>query len=135
MEAYTMTDSVTEQITSATPDNQDSTGTGRPDAPEGSIYLSDVLARIRQHANTNRWCYTAESVTLKALNEGLAFKPLRRVRGDACGDLSCTTCYSDTGSDVAEERFTAADSTDPFLTKARLKTAIRKAIDLGYDDE
>jgi hypothetical protein len=129
MEACTMTDNVTAQSTSATPDGPDS-AVERPAAPEGSVYLSDVLARIRQHANDNHWCGTAESITMQVLNEGLSFKPVRR---EGCADLSCPTCYGDAG--VADERFTAADSTDPFVTKARLKTAIRKAINLGYDDE
>ncbi|WIN00009.1 hypothetical protein ACTOB_003684 [Actinoplanes oblitus] len=125
-----MTENVTDQITSATPDDQDS-AVGRPAAPEGSVYLSDVLARVRQHANDNSWCGTAESVTLQALNEGLSFKPVRSGR---CSQ-SCRICNGDAAADVADERFTAADSTDPFITKARLKTAIRKAIDLGYDAE
>ncbi|MFC7530198.1 hypothetical protein [Actinoplanes sp. GCM10030250] len=129
-----MTDNVTDQITSATPDDQDSAGTGRPAAPQGSVYLSDVLARIRQHATDNNWCGTAESITKQALNEGLSFKPLRR-GSEGCGNLSCRICYDDAAADVADERFTVADSTDPFVTKARLKTAIRKAIDLGYGDE
>ncbi|BEL12868.1 hypothetical protein Q0Z83_110590 [Actinoplanes sichuanensis] len=125
-----MTDNVIAQITSATADAQDSTGAERPAAPEGSVYLSDVLARIRQHAADNHWCSTAESITLQALNDGLSFKPLRRVN-QGCSDPSCQTC--DAVADLADERFTPADSTDPFITKARLKTAIRKAINLGYD--
>ena len=47
MEACTMTDNVIAQITSTTPDDQDSAIAERPVAPEGSVYLSDVLARIR----------------------------------------------------------------------------------------
>ncbi|WP_125810689.1 hypothetical protein [Actinoplanes sp. ATCC 53533] len=132
-----MTENVIDQTIAAAPAGQDSAGAERPAAPEGSVYLSDVLALVRKHANDNGWCRTAESVTTQALNEGLSFKPLRRVPGQGCGDPSCRMCYGDraatTDTDLADERFTAADGTDPFITKARLKTAIRKAIDLSYD--
>ncbi|MBG0568788.1 hypothetical protein [Actinoplanes aureus] len=136
MEACTMTENVTDQITCATPDDQDSAGAERPAAPAGSVYLSDVLARVRQHANDNNWCGTAESVTTQALNEGLSFKLLRR-ESQGCGDLSCRLCYpggvAEANVDAADDRFTAVDGTDPFVTKARLKMAIRKAVDLGYN--
>lgn len=129
-----MTENVIDQTTAAAPADQDPAGVERPAAPEGSVYLSDVLARVREHAISNGWCSTAESVTTRTLNEGLSFKALRSER---CGDLSCRTCHdhraASANADLADERFTAVDSTDPFITKARLKTAIRKAIDLGYD--
>ncbi|MBO3736649.1 hypothetical protein [Actinoplanes flavus] len=131
-----MTQNVTDQITSATPDDP-SSAAERPTAPEGSVYLSDVLARIRQHATDNSWCGTAESVTLQVLNDGLSFKPRRR-ENTGCANRTCTVCYpggvAETNIDAADERFTAADGTDPFVTKARLKMAIRKAVDLGYNE-
>jgi hypothetical protein len=71
MEVPTMTDNVIDQTTSATPADQTSAGDGRPAAPEGSVYLSDVLASIRRHANDNGWCSTAEDVTAQVLNDGL----------------------------------------------------------------
>jgi hypothetical protein len=139
MEASTMTENVIDQTTAAAPADQDSAEAERPAAPEGSVYLSDVLALVRKHANSNSWCSTAESVTMQTLNEGLSFKPLRRARSGGCGDLSCRMCYGDAAAsanaDLSDERFTVADATDPFITKARLKTAIRKAIDLSYDWE
>ncbi|WP_436528281.1 hypothetical protein [Actinoplanes sp. HUAS TT8] len=118
-----MTDNVTDEITSATADSQDPAAERPAAAPEGSVYLSDVLARIRQHAIDNSWCGTAESVTLQVLNEGLSFKRLAR---DSNG-------VAETNADTADERFTAVDGTDPFVTKTRLKMAIRKAVELGYD--
>jgi len=131
-----MTESVIDQTTTA-PADQDSAGAERPAAPEGSVYLSDVLALVRKHAISNGWCSTAESVTTQALNEGLSFKPVRREPCWGCGDSSCRTCYGDVAAsanaDLVDERFTAAEGTDPFITKARLKTAIRKAFDLDYD--
>lgn len=132
-----MTQNVTDQTAGATPDGPDSAAE-RPAAPEGSVYLSDVLARIRQHATDNSWCGTAEAVTLQVLNDGLSFKPRRR-ENTGCADRSCPVCYpggvTDTNTDAADERFTATDGTDPFVTKARLKMAIRKAVDLGYNWE
>jgi hypothetical protein len=131
MEARTMTENLIDQTTSAAPADQTS-DEGRPTAPEGSVYLSDVLARIREHASDNGWCSTAEDVTMQALNEGLAFKAV----DNRCGNLSCPLCYNEDAAtaspDLAAERFTAADGIDPFVTKARLKKAIRKANDLGY---
>ncbi|UQU67383.1 hypothetical protein COUCH_14415 [Couchioplanes caeruleus] len=124
-----MTENVIDQTTSATPAEQTSAGDGRPAAPEGSLYLVDVLARIRRHASDNSWCSEAEDVTLRALNESLSFKPFRASDG-GCHDPSCERCHP---RDAVAERFTAAEGVDPFVTKARLKKAIRKACELGYD--
>jgi hypothetical protein len=135
MEAPTMTENVIDQTTSATPTEQPSAGDGRPATPEGSVYLSDVLARIRRHAGDNSWCSEAEDVTTRALNDGLSFKPFRS-SSSGCGSPSCSICYREgaaTNPDLAVERFTAAEGVDPFVTKARLKKAIRKACGLGYD--
>lgn len=125
-----MTEHVTDQTTSATPAEQTSAGDGRPTAPEGSVYLSDVLAIVRRHASDNRWCTDAENITKQALNDGLAFKPVRSNSDDGCSDPSGQLCRP---QDAAPERFTAAEGIDPFVTKARLKKAIRKAYDLGHD--
>ncbi|MEV4708193.1 hypothetical protein [Actinoplanes sp. NPDC049316] len=109
-----MTENAVDPTMSATPAGP-STDTGeRPAAPQGSVYLSDILARIRKHANDNNWCAEAEYVTTKALNDGLSFQPVR---------------------DLVVERFTPTEGTDPFVTKVRLKNAIRKAVDLCYDGE
>ncbi|MFI5496606.1 hypothetical protein [Actinoplanes sp. NPDC051859] len=119
-----MTENLVDQTISA---DQTATTTERPAVPEGSVYLADVLAAVRKHARDNSWCDDAEYVTKEALNEGLTFKPA----GNACGDRFCNACY---GNDaVAVERFTPVEETDPFVTKARLKAAIKKAIYLGYD--
>ncbi|GLZ00813.1 hypothetical protein [Actinoplanes sp. NBRC 103695] len=129
-----MTENVVDQTTPATAADQPSATDERPAAPQGSVYLSDVLASIRRHVSANGWCSTAEDVTLQALNDGLAFEEASSEPG--CGP-SCKLCYpeattpADSGPVV--ERFTAAEGTDPFITKARLKKAIRKAYDLGYD--
>ena len=62
---------------------------------------------------------------------------LRLTSNDGCGDRSCQDCYREdaaaTNPDLAVERFTAAEGIDPFVTKTRLKKAIREAYDLGYD--
>ena len=131
-----MTENVIDQTTSATPADQTSANSDRPAAPEDSVYLSDVLARIRRHASDNSWCSDAEDVTLRALNDGLSFKAARS-SSSGCGSPSCSICYRQgaaaTNPDLVVERFTAAEGVDPFVTKARLKNAIRKACDLGYD--
>ena len=130
-----MTENITDQTTPVTPAEQTSTIDQRPAAPQGSVYLSDVLARIRRHAADNGWCETAESVTTQALNDGLSFKPVHSPNG--CANLSCPVCYrkdaTATNPEPAVERFTAAEGIDPFVTKTRLKNAIRQANDLGYD--
>ena len=131
-----MTENAIDQKPATAPAVQDSAVAERPAAPEGSVYLSDVLARVREHAIFNGWCSTAEAVTVQTLNEGLSFKPLR---SEGCGDPSCRSCYGDVaasaGADLANERFTPAEGTDQFITKARLKAAIRKAVELGHDYE
>ncbi|WP_157410736.1 hypothetical protein [Actinoplanes rectilineatus] len=127
-----MTENVIDQTTSATPAEQTSAGDGRPAAPEGSVYLSDVLASIRRHASNHGWCSTAENVTMQALNDGLSFKPVRSTSDDGCNDPSCELCSP---PDAVDERFTPAEGVDPLVTKARLKKAIRKACELGYDWE
>ncbi|GAA2470940.1 hypothetical protein [Winogradskya humida] len=124
-----MTENIIDQNTLATPAEQTSAGDGRPAAPQGSVYLSDVLARIRRHASDNNWCSTAENITRQALNDGLSFKPVRSTSNDGCNDPSCKLCSP---PDAVSERFTAAEGVDPFVTKARLKKAIRKAYDLGF---
>jgi hypothetical protein len=137
MEAPTMTDHVIDQTTPATPAEQTSAGDGRPPAPQGSVYLADVLTSIRRHASDNSWCSDAEDVTMRALNDGLSFKVARSASGNRCGNPSCGICYrpgaAATNPVLMVERFTAAEGVDPFVTKARLKNAIRKAYDLGYD--
>ena len=85
-----MTENITDQTTPATPADQTSAGDERPAAPEGSVYLSDVLARIRRHASDNGWCETAESVTKQTLYDGLSFKPVHSPNG--CATLSCPVC-------------------------------------------
>ena len=125
-----MTESVIDQTTSAAPAEQTSAGDGRPTAPEGSVYLADVLASIRRHASDHGWCSTAENITMQALNDGLSFKPVRDTSDDGCSNPSCELCRP---QDAVSERFTAAEGVDPFVSKARLKKAIRKACELGYD--
>ncbi|GIM77581.1 hypothetical protein [Actinoplanes auranticolor] len=125
-----MTEHVVDQTTPATPTEQPSTGNGRPAAPQGSVYLSDILASIRRHADDNSWCSTAEDVTMRALNDGLSFKPVRPTSDDGCSNPSCEICHP---QDAVPERFTAASSVDPLITKVRLKKAIKKAYNLGYD--
>ena len=125
-----MTENVIDQTTPATPAEQPSAGDGRPAAPQGSVYLSDVLASIRRHASDNSWCSTAEDVTMRALNDGLSFKPVRPTSDGGCSDPSCEICRP---QDAVPERFTAATGVDPLITKTRLKKAIRKAYNLGYD--
>ena len=125
-----MHENVIDQTTSATPTDQPSAIDERPPAPEGSVYLSDVLASIRRYASDHGWCSTAENVTMQVLNEGLSFKPVSSTSDNGCIDPSCEICRP---QDAAPERFTAAEGVDPFVTKARLKKAIRKAYDLGYD--
>jgi hypothetical protein len=137
MEARSMTENVIDQTTSTTPADQTSASDGQLAAPQGSVYLSDVLASIRRHASDNGWCSTAEDVTIRALNDGLSFKPVRSTSDDGCGNPSCELCDREdaaaTNPDQAAERFTAAEGVDPFVTKARLKKAIREAYELGYD--
>ncbi len=125
-----MTENVTDQSTPATAAEQTSDGDGRPAAPQGSVYLSDVLASIRRHASDNGWCSTAEDVTMRAVNDGLSFKPVRPTSDSGCGDPSCGICHP---KDAVPERFTAAEGINPLITKTRLKKAIREAYDLGYD--
>ncbi|MFI7598240.1 hypothetical protein [Actinoplanes sp. NPDC049681] len=125
-----MTENVIDQTVAATPAEQTPAGQGRPAAPEGSVYLSDVLASIRRHARDNGWCSTAENITKQALNDGLSLKPVRSTSDGGCGDPSCELCSP---QDAVAERFTAAEGVDPFVTKARLKRAIKKACELGYD--
>ena len=125
-----MTENVIDQTTSATPAEQTSAGGGRPAAPEGSVYLSDVLASIRRHAGDHGWCSTAENITMQALNDGLSFKPVRSTSDDGCSDPSCDLCSP---QDAVPARFTASEGVDAFVTKARLKKAIKKACELGYD--
>ncbi|MFG1995232.1 hypothetical protein ACGFJ7_35185 [Actinoplanes sp. NPDC048988] len=125
-----MTENVIDQTTATTPAEQAPAGEARPAAPEGSVYLSDVLASIRRHASANGWCSTAENITKQALNDGLSFKPVRDTSDGGCSDPSCDIC---SGQDAVAERFTPAEGVDPLVTKARLKKAIRKACELGYD--
>lgn len=123
-----MTENVIDQTAATTPAEQTPAGEARPAAPQGSVYLSDVLASIRRHASANDWCPTAESITKQVLKEGLSFKPVRDMSDGGC---SCPSC--DLGEDAVADRFTPAEGVDPLVTKARLKKAIRKACELGYD--
>ncbi|MFF5085357.1 hypothetical protein ACFY36_50660 [Actinoplanes sp. NPDC000266] len=123
-----MTDNATAQITDTAAGGQDYADAERPAAPVGSVYLSDVLARVRRHALTNSWCGTAENATMQALNEELSFKPVRSQR------CTCASCGpADAAETMADERFIPVEGTDPFVTKVRLKKAIRRAVDLCYD--
>lgn len=108
----------------------------RPAAPAGHVYLQDVLNVVRTHANANRWCGTAETVTAAIFELGpqsLAFK-----RATTGGDWCCESCNGPLNEWRARqgiERFTLTDRyAGRTIRIPDLKDALRRAWSRSDDD-